>query len=175
MLFIFVSETNFRFRDNYICEEFQYMKIKSFISIAAVLCFAVISFGCGGSSTNSSSTTANKPANVSNTTNTASTTTTSTVNTSAPANTDVAKADASEPNTGVAECDEYIKKYEACLTTIAAKAPQAAPGLKTSFEAQRNGFKAAASTPQGKAALTGTCKQAMDTAKASTAQWCTNW
>jgi hypothetical protein len=61
------------------------------------------------------------------------------------------------------------------LTTIAAKAPQAAPGLKSAFEAQRNGFKAAASTPQGKAALAGTCKQAIETAKTSTAQWCTNW
>jgi hypothetical protein len=74
---------------------------------------------------------------------------------------------------GVAECDEYIRKYEACLTTIASKAPQAAPGLKSSFEAQRNAFKTAASTPAGKATLESTCKQAIETAKASTSQWCT--
>jgi hypothetical protein len=147
------------------------MKIKSFIAIATALCFAVIFFGCGGAVTN----TANSPSNAksSNTTTTTTTNTTTTAaNTSAP---DTAKADSSEPATGVPECDEYIKKYEACLTSIAAKAPQAAPGLKTSFETQRNGFKMAASTPQGKASLAGTCKQAMDTAKSSTAQWCTNW
>ena len=146
------------------------MKITSFITIAAALCFAILSFGCGGAATN---TTANKPANVSNTANT--TTTSSTATTIAPANTETAKADSTEPGTGVPECDEYIKKYEACLTTIGAKNPQIAPSLKSAFEAQRNGFKSAASTPQGKAALSGTCKQAMDTAKASTAQWCSNW
>jgi hypothetical protein len=75
----------------------------------------------------------------------------------------------------VPECDEYIKKYEACLTTIAQKNPSVEPSMKQAFEAQRNGFKAAASTPQGKATLAGTCKQAMETAKTSTAQWCTNW
>lgn len=148
------------------------MKITSFIAIAAALCFAILSLGCGGAASN---TTATKPANVSNTANTTTTTTSSTTTTTAPANTETAKADSTEPGTGVPECDEYIKKYEACLTTIGAKNPQIAPSLKSAFEAQRNGFKSAASTPQGKAALSGTCKQAMDTAKASTAQWCSNW
>jgi hypothetical protein len=144
------------------------MNYKSFIAIAAALCFAVVSFGCGGAATNTSNTTANKPANT--TVTTTSNTTTTTTNTAA--NTET-KADATEPGTGVAECDEYIKKYEACLTTIAAKAPQAAPGLKSSFEAQRTAFRSAASTPQGKATLPATCKQATETAKTSTSQWCT--
>src|SRR4029078_3172117 len=141
------------------------MNFKSSIAIVAAVCFAMVSFGCGGAANTTVNVNANRSAN---TTSTTSSTTTTTTNTAANA----ATADATGPNTGVAECDEYIKKYEACLTTIAAKAPQAAPGLKTSFEAQRNGFKAAASTPQGKAAWTGTCKQATDTPKASTAQWC---
>jgi hypothetical protein len=152
------------------------MKIKSLIAIAALACVAVFSFGCGSAATN---TTANKAANTTNTTTTtttSSTTTTAPANsTAAPANTETAKADSTEPATGVPECDEYIKKYEACLTTIAEKAPQAAPGLKTAFEAQRNGFKAAASTPQGKTMLAGQCKGFIETAKKSTAQWCTNW
>ncbi len=144
------------------------MKIKSFIAIAAALCFAIVSFGCGGAATNTTSnTTANKPANTSaNTTAPANTAT-------APANTETAKANG--PNTGVAECDEYITKYEACLTTIASKAPQAAPALKSSFEAQRDAFKKAASTPEGKAALAPQCKTAMASAKTATAAWCTNW
>jgi hypothetical protein len=170
MLFIFVRCRKSS-GEHYFGRTSEEMKIKNFIAIAAALCFAVVSFGCGGAATNTTSnTTANKPAN------TTTTTTTTTTNT-APANTSAAnsemKADASEPGTGVAECDEYIKKYEACLTTIASKAPQAAPGLKSSFEAQRNAFKSAASTPQGKATLPATCKQAVETAKSATSQWCT--
>jgi hypothetical protein len=172
MLFIFAPAK--RPENNIFVRNINYMKIKSFITIAAVLCFAILSFGCGGGAKNTSNTTANKPANVTNTTNTASTSTAS-ANNSSTSNTEIAKADTSEPATGVAECDEYIKKYEACLTTIAAKNPQVAPAMKSSFEAQRNGFKTAASTPQGRTTLVGACKQAMDTAKTSTAQWCTNW
>jgi hypothetical protein len=76
---------------------------------------------------------------------------------------------------GVPECDEYIKKYEACLTKIAAKAPQVEGPMKSAFQAQRNGFKTAASTPQGKATLASTCKQAMETAKSSTAAYSCDW
>ena len=146
------------------------MTIKTLIAISALACLAVISFGCGSGATN---TAASKPANTTSAANTTSSTSSTT--TTAPANTETAKADSTEPGTGVPECDEYIKKYEACLTTIAAKNPQVAPSLKSAFEGQRSGFKAAASTPQGKAALAGTCKQAIETAKTSTAQWCTNW
>src|SRR5689334_8270897 len=143
------------------------MKISSILVIAAALAFAVVSFGCGGATTNTTNTTTNaKPANSTSTTTTTNTTTSSS---------ETAKTDSSAPNTGVPECDEYITKYEACLTSIAAKNPQVAPSMKQAFEGQRNGFKAAASTPQGKATLPATCKQAMDTANASTAQWCTNW
>lgn len=146
------------------------MRIKFYLAIAAILGFAIVSIGCGGTATNTTNTSNAKPANTTSTTTTSSTSTTT-----APTNTDVAKSDSTGPNTGVAECDEYIEKYEACLTTIASKAPQAAPALKTSFEAQRDAFKKAASTPEGKAALAPQCKNAIATAKASTAQWCTNW
>jgi hypothetical protein len=154
----------------------KYMSIKSFIAIGAALCFAIVSFGCGGTATNTTVTT--KPANSTNVANTvassANTTSTTTTNTSA-TNTETAKTETAGAVTGVPECDEYIQKYEACLTTIAEKNPQIAPGMKTAFEAQRNGFKAATSTPQGKAALAGQCKGFIESAKKSTAQWCTNW
>ena len=146
------------------------MKITSILTIAAALCFAVVSFGCGGTATNTTTnTTANKPANT-----TSNTATTSSTNT-APANTEMAKTDDKEPNTGVAECDEYIKKYEACLTKIAAKAPQVETTMKQAFEAQRKSFQASASNPQAKATLSTTCKQAMDTAKASTSAYACDW
>lgn len=62
-------------------------------------------------------------------------------------------------STGVAECDEYITKYEACL----GKMPAAAKGtMEQAFKAQRDSFKASASTPEGKAALKTSCKQLVD-------------
>jgi len=143
------------------------MKFKNFIAIAAALTFAVVSFGCGGAATNTTSnTTANKPANT--------TTTTTTTNTAAnnAANSET-KAETAEFTTGVAECDEFIKKYEACLLTVQSKAPQAAPGIKTGIETAKSTLKTAANAPGGKAALPGTCKQMIDSAKASTTQWCT--
>jgi hypothetical protein len=143
------------------------MTIKSLIVLTALTCFAFISFGCGGGSKN---TVSNKSANTTNTT-----TTTSTTTTAAPDNAETVRSDSTSPNTGVPECDEYITKYEACLTTIAAKAPQAAPGLRTSFEAQRDAFKKGASTPEGKAALAPQCKAAISNAKNATTAWCTNW
>ncbi|MET0751811.1 MAG: hypothetical protein ABWZ66_00435 [Pyrinomonadaceae bacterium] len=77
--------------------------------------------------------------------------------------------------TGVPECDEYVEKYEICLTSIAEKYPQVAPNLKTAFEAQRKGFKDAASTPQGKTALAGQCKQFIESAKQSTSAYACKW
>jgi len=120
--------------------------------------------GCGGAGTNTAANTAANKSNTAVATNTAPANTT--------AKTDVAPAGDS---VGVAECDEYIKKYEACLTKIAAKNPQVEGPMKTAFEAQRNGFKTAASTPQGKATLATACKQAIDTAKASTSAYACEW
>jgi len=144
------------------------MNFKSSIAIVAALCFAIVSFGCGGAANTTVNVNANRSAN---TTSTTSSTTTTTTNTAANA----ATADATGPNTGVAECDEYIKKYEACLTKIASKAPQAEGPLKTAFQAQRDGFKKAAETPQGKATLATACKQAIETAKASTSAYACEW
>jgi hypothetical protein len=98
------------------------------------------------------------------TTNNGSTTTTTT--NSKPADspkTETAKTD----SVGVPECDEYIKKYEACLLKIAQKAPQVEPDLKKAFQAQRDGFKQAASNPSSKAMLPNQCKQLIETAKQS--------
>lgn len=63
---------------------------------------------------------------------------------------------------GVKECDEYVTKYEACINKMGAAAKTAAePG----FKAQRDAFKQAASTPEGKTALATQCKAAMDAIK----------
>lgn len=63
-------------------------------------------------------------------------------------------------STGVPECDEYIKKYEGCMS----KVPEAGKAaMEQAFKTQRESFKSGASTPEGKAALKGTCKQLTDT------------
>ncbi len=70
------------------------------------------------------------------------------------------KAGASGDKIGVAECDDYITKYEACIGKVPAAGK---PAMEQAFKAQRDAFKQAASTPEGKAALKTQCKTALDT------------
>ena len=88
--------------------------------------------------------------------------------------TDVPKTEtATGDKIGVAECDEYIEKYEACINSKVPEAQRAM--LKTSFEAQRKAFKDAAANPQAKAGLATGCKQAIETAKQSTSAYSCAW
>jgi hypothetical protein len=82
---------------------------------------------------------------------------------------------ASTDSVGVPECDDYIKKYEACLTKVAKQAPQIEPNLKSAFQQQRDGFKQAAASPQAKAMLATQCKQAVETAKQSMNAYTCEW
>lgn len=128
--------------------------------------------GCsGGSTTTTNTTTTNKNGTTTTTTNTTTTTTTNSNNTNEKAaNTSTASTD---DKIGVAECDEYIEKYEACINS---KVPEAQRSmLKTPFEQQRAAFKKAAETVQGKATLSASCKQAINVAKQSTAAWGCAW
>jgi hypothetical protein len=135
------------------------LNIRLFLTFALV-CGIFFLTNCGGGGTTTTTTTTNNGS-----------TTTTTTNTSKPADspkTDATKTEtASTDSVGVPECDEYIKKYEACLLKIAQKAPQVEPDLKKAFQAQRDGFKQAASNPQSKAMLPGQCKQALETIKQS--------
>jgi len=149
------------------------MKFNTSVLLVVVFAFGVLFFAaCGSpaSNTASNTTTANKA-------NTTAPSNTTTASTPAASNKETAKSETvpAGDSVGVAECDEYIKKYEACLTKIAAKAPQAEGPLKTAFQAQRDGFKKAAETPQGKATLATACKNAIDTAKASTSAYACEW
>jgi hypothetical protein len=65
---------------------------------------------------------------------------------------------------GVAECDEYMKKYLACVDKLA---PAAQTQARQALEQSRAAWKQAASTDQGKAALATTCKAASDAAAPS--------
>lgn len=64
---------------------------------------------------------------------------------------------------GVPECDDYINKYEKCISS---KVPEIARApMKDAFDKTRAGWKAAASTPEGKQGLAMGCKMAADASK----------
>lgn len=134
------------------------LNIRLFLT-AALICGIFFLVNCGGGTTTTTTTTTNNGSTTTTTTNTK------------PADspkTDATKTEtASADSVGVPECDEYIKKYEACLLKIAQKAPQIEPDLKKAFQTQRDGFKQAASNPSSKAMLPGQCKQLIETAKQS--------
>lgn len=74
---------------------------------------------------------------------------------------------------GVPECDNYIEKYEVC---ISGKVPEAARAqMKTSFEMTRKSWKDLAANPQTKASLASACKQATEMAKQSMSAYACEW
>jgi len=85
-----------------------------------------------------------------------------------PAKTDTAAAPTAD-SIGVAECDDYLKRYEAC---VASKVPDSVKGtLKQSLDQTRAAWKSAAATDAGKQGLAMACKQAYDASKASMQQY----
>ena len=98
-----------------------------------------------------------------NTANNNTTPTTGNTNKTTTANTAASPATPSGDKIGVAECDDYLAKYEACVDS---KVPEAARAqLKASFETTRKSWQGLAATPQGKAGLAQACKAAHDAVK----------
>jgi hypothetical protein len=120
------------------------------LSVSCALLFAA----CGGSDTSSTN-------NASNTTATNKIATNSTPATS---NTPPATTAASGDKVGVAECDDYLTRMEACLSKLPAAAKAQ---YESAFEQTRKQWREAAANPQTKAALAQGCKAATDAAKAS--------
>jgi hypothetical protein len=60
---------------------------------------------------------------------------------------------------GVAECDDYFKKVDDCLSKLDATAKSS---FETSQKTMKEQWTAAASTPEGKAGLATGCKAALD-------------
>ncbi len=83
------------------------------------------------------------------------------------------KETASADKIGVAECDDYIAKVNACLSSKVPESARAA--FKTSMDSSMKAWKAAAATPQGKAGLAAGCKQATETMKASLSTYNCEW
>ena len=80
---------------------------------------------------------------------------------------------ASGDKIGVAECDEFIQKYEACVNS---KVPESARSMvKANLDTMRNAWKKAAETPQGKAGLAQGCKTALEQAKTTMGSYGCTW
>lgn len=80
---------------------------------------------------------------------------------------------AGDDKIGVAECDDYIQKYEACVT---GKVPESARSMiQTSFEQTRKSWKDIAANPQAKSSLASACRQAKDMAKQSMGAYHCDW
>ncbi|MCW5890845.1 MAG: hypothetical protein KIT14_09855 [bacterium] len=63
---------------------------------------------------------------------------------------------------GVKECDDYIAAFHACLP----KLPEAGRDtLNKALDAQTEGFKQTAATPEGKSSLVGTCNTLLENLK----------
>jgi hypothetical protein len=121
--------------------------MKAMFALVTVLAVSVALVACGGGSS--------KPAS------------------SAPASGAPAAAAAGSAEYGVPECDEYIKKYEACINSKVPEAARAA--VKQGLDSAKANFKQAASTEQGKAGLATGCKQALDAAKTAMGAYGCTW
>ena len=80
-----------------------------------------------------------------------------------------AAAPAAAAEFGVAECDDYMAKYLACVDSKVPEAARAA--LRQSLDQTKAQWKQAASTPEGKSTLAMACKQMTESAKASMAAY----
>ncbi len=157
-------------------------KLHKYITFSILIALVSISMAaCGGA------TTENKPAN--STANTAQTNKSASENKAEEPKKEEPKAEANktaeEPKKeegketasaekiGVAECDEYIQKLEICLKD---KVPATSRAVfEDAMKQNRDAWKTAAASPQGKAALASGCKQALDMAKTSMASFNCTW
>lgn len=133
------------------------------ISLFALCVLLAVMLACGGAADNANTATTNATTNA----NTKAAATPAST-TATPASTTSAAGDI-----GVAECDEFLKKYEAC---VSGKVPAAAQAtFKTSMDQWRTSWKQLAANPQTKATLAAACKSSMDQAKTSLASYNCTW
>lgn len=154
------------------------IKLKKILVFNLLLATAALFFSaCGGSTTTTNAAT-NKTAENKAATNTATENKSASSPTANTATENKAVENKSTASTGgdeigVPECDEYIKKYEACVMS---KVPETQRALyKPTLEQMRSSWKQAASNPQTKAALASGCKTATETAKQSLSAFSCEW
>jgi hypothetical protein len=142
------------------------MSKRFFAALTLALACALLLAACGSSET---TTNGSNQTNTSKTTTTtsspATTTTPATTMTPATTTTPATTATGMGGDIGVPECDDFLTKYEACIT---GKVPEAARAqFNSSLKMWRDSWRQAASTPQGKAGLAQGCKMAAEQSKAA--------
>ena len=92
----------------------------------------------------------------------------------APASTPATTTTASSgEKVGIADCDDFIAKYEACVT---GKVPETVRAqYKASVEQWRTSWRQLAANPQTKATLAGVCKQAAESARTTMKPYNCTW
>jgi hypothetical protein len=123
--------------------------------ILAVLCAAIL-VGCSKTDTTENSNTAAGNSNKATTTTT-TTTTTSTAG----------------EKIGIPECDDFIAKYDACVSSKVPEAQQAQ--LKSAVDQWRASWKKLAANPATKGTLAAACKQAADQQAAALKSYGCTW
>ena len=124
--------------------------LKRILLIVAVLCAAIL-VGCSKTETTENSNTAMGNSNKA---------TTTTTTTTAPSTTA-----SSGEKIGVPECDDFIAKYDACVSS---KVPESARAqYKTAIAQWRSSWSKLAANPNTKATLAAACKQSAESARAS--------
>ena len=131
---------------------------KNTLLIFCVLCAAIL-IGCNKTETGNSNTASdntNKPAT---TTSTPATTTSTTAS--------------SGDKIGVPECDEYLAKYEAC---VSGKVPELARAqYQSTLKQLRESWKKLAENPQTKGTLAAACKQSKEQTEAALKTYGCTW
>ena len=137
--------------------------MRAFVLTLAACAACAVLVACGAPADNTTTTTNTKTTTTNASGNTTTTTTTTTNTTNAAATN--ASTTTTAAAIGVAECDEYINKYEACVKSKVPENMRAT--VQTSLDASRKAWRDAAANPTTKASLPGLCKTAMDTARTS--------
>lgn len=129
------------------------------LALALSACCALM-LACSGAD-NANTTNATNASNGNRAATNSAATTTTPATTASPAATTSAAGGA----IGVAECDDYLKKVDDCVTS---KVPAAARSQYTaSIEQTRKSWRDLAANPQTRASLASACKQAVESARAA--------
>ena len=126
---------------------------RNYVTLAFCLSCAFLLIACGGYSNSN-----NAPA-ASNNAGKAAT------NAAAPSTNAPASSTAAADKIGVPECDDYLAKYESCVSS---KVPAAARAqYETTLAQTRKSWRDLAANPQTKASLAQACKTATESARAT--------
>jgi hypothetical protein len=133
------------------------MLTKSFL-IFCVLCAAIL-IGCNKTETGNSNTTTENSNKAATTTSTPATTTSTTAS--------------SGDKIGVPECDDFIAKYEAC---VSGKVPEVARApFQSAVKQWKDSWRKLADNPATKGSLAAACKQAREQQEAALKTYGCNW